>query len=442
MFNQFISFFRHHEINLHHDHILVAVSGGIDSMVLAHLFLHLKAKVGLAHCNFKLRAGESDLDEQFVREFAEENEIPFYTRHFNTIVYASENQISTQMAARELRYAFFEEIRQANEFNWVAVAHQADDLVETFHINLVRGSGIRGLSGIPEINQKIIRPLLKISRKELEAYALTNKISFREDSSNLKNDYQRNYLRNEIIPKIETLNPGYTETMLNTVSNLRDVAEISEAFLESHKDKLLIVKGDGKIILQIDELDHLSGKGYILHAILSDYGFSSPQIRDIADALHSESGKTFPGSSHTVFKDRSTLIIQPNQPPSKGEYFINTGTCEITEPINLVFQITLSSNYTISPDKNIAGLDMSRLKFPLKIRPWYPGDYFYPIGMKNKKKLSDFFIDQRISIPDKQNTWVLESEGDIVWLIGYRIDDRFKITGETKEVLSVVFKMS
>jgi len=418
--------------------ILLAVSGGADSVVMAELFYRAGYTFGIIHCNFRLRGEESDADEKFVRELAlKKYKSPFFVKRFDTKKVAEQNKLSIQEAARELRYAYFEEIRKKEHFSSIATAHHADDSIETFFINLLRGSGISGLSGIPVKQKNIIRPLLFAFRNEIEAFAEKNNIKYRTDSSNKDSKYLRNKIRNKLMPVLEQIYPQYRNAINTTISNLRNTEAIYRAYLK--KISLLKTNKNGLITISIKELKKLEPSSHYLFEFISAYGFNKYVCEDISNSLDEVSGKIFLSPTHRLVKDRENLIIEKRSTEEPDLiFFLNGDARQISNPIKLKLTVKKTASLkTFSAGKDMALLDKDKLVFPLTIRKWQKGDYFYPLGMKGKKKLSDFFTDQKFSVIDKANTWLLCSDDKIVWVIGWRIDDRFKISARTQNILQV-----
>lgn len=408
--------------------ILVAVSGGMDSVVLCRLLHEAGYKTGIAHCNFNLRGKESDGDEKFVIKLAGSLNIPLYLARFSTLKYAEEKGVSVQMAARELRYFWFEKIRIENRFDYIATAHHQDDETETFFINLIRGTGIAGLHGIKAKAGKIVRPLLFAGKKDIEEYVEKNKIKFREDSSNLSEKYLRNRIRLKLIPLLKEMNPDIEKTLKRDIGRLRQTEDILKNIIEEKKQE--IIKQDAGIIkLDIAKLQALNHTGLFLFEFLKQYNFTGDIIDMIAAGLNATTGKLFYSSTHRLVKDREYLLLSPvAADKTEQTYYIGEGDKELKTPVHLKFRtVSISENIEISKEKNTGMFDYSKLHFPLTVRKWKKGDYFYPFGMKGKKKLSDFFTDLKLSLNDKENTWLLCSGNDIIWVIGYRTDNRYRV---------------
>ncbi len=437
MINQFRNFIDNNQICLKTDRILVGVSGGIDSICLADLFIKLNYHIGIAHCNFQLRGEESDQDELFVRSFATENDLPFFNTRFETSTIAESEHISIQMAARDLRYEWFEEVRSKHGYKYIAIAHNKNDVIETFLINLTRGSGIKGFTGIKPISGNIIRPLLFASRNEIYNYISSNNIEYREDSSNRSVKYSRNLIRHEIIPLFEKINPRFQDTILENISKLKETEQIYNQQIESIKEKLLIFENN-RVLIKIDELNKLDPKTTYFYELIQPFGFTKSQIKDIIDVLKAPPGKQFKSLTHRLVKDREYIMIEEISVIKNTKYIIDSNISQLQYPVLLeLSNFEKTNDFEIIKDNNIGLFDMDKIEFPLTLRKWEKGDYFMPLGMKNLKKLSDFFIDSKISIIDKENTWILESNGKIMWVIGQRIDERFKIIESTKYILKI-----
>jgi tRNA(Ile)-lysidine synthase len=412
--------------------ILVACSGGLDSMVLLHLFKSLGFTIGVAHCNFTLRKEESDNDLAFVAATALQLKTPIFTKVFQTKNYAKEQGLSTQVAARELRYTWFNSIADTHGYDLIATGHHADDDLETFFINLSRGTGLRGLSGIPEQNQRVIRPLLPFSSAQILEFAKKQGLFWREDSSNQKRDYLRNKLRLDVLPAFKEVNKTVLLNFKQTQQHLKD----SEALLEDYitlVTKLVVTQQDTGFEIDIHQLEALPNTKALLFELLYPFGFTD--FKAISTLLESEVGKKVLSKEYVLFKDRNLLVVrQKNIKRDDHVYFINLEQVKSTVPLALTFTPV---NKVGVFDSTILYVDAAKLAYPLKIRAWGAGDIFQPFGMKGKKKLSKFFKDEKLSLTAKECIWVLESGTDIVWLIGLRADDRFKVTGTTQEVLKI-----
>ena len=435
MLDQFNRFVESNSLCRPADRILLAVSGGIDSMVLMHLCFEAGYQAGIAHCNFHLRGTESDGDEEFVKAVAERLQAAFHRQDFNTEQVAQESGVSIQMAARSLRYQWFEEICQENGYDLIATAHNQDDLIETFFINLSRGTGIRGLTGIPARSGRIIRPLLFAPRRSILEYADEHQISFREDSSNASDKYLRNRIRHHLIPMLEEENPSFRNAILDTILKLSETEKLYEQEILQWKQRLVRREGD-RIRIPVRELSHHEARRSILFEILSEYNFTSLAMEDILHSLEGPSGKQFLSATHRIVKDREDLIITSLDEVERRRYYLEKQSGWITDPVHLEWMVVEhTGSFQLPKDPRIACLDLQKLQFPLMIRHWEPGDYFRPLGMEGMKKISDYLIDKKVSLPDKEQTWLLASGREIVWVMGYRIDDRFKVRPETRQVL-------
>ncbi|MBE0661059.1 MAG: tRNA lysidine(34) synthetase TilS [Bacteroidales bacterium] len=420
--------------------ILVAVSGGMDSVALLHLLNKAELAIGVAHVNFKLRGDESDRDEIFVKELTDQYKLPFYSVHFATGDFADKESISIQMAARQLRYEWFEKIAASNNYDFLATAHHLDDQIETFFINLLRGSGIGGLKGIPVRTGIFIRPLLPFHRSEIEAYVKSNRLDFREDSSNLKSDYLRNRIRHHLIPLLEDLQPSFRKVM---ASNLKHLSSAEAFYREAigHLSSGIIRNEESGTIISIQNLLESSHPELLLHEILQEYGFTTGQTQQIFLATSAQPGKIFRSETHRLIKDRDNFILQSLNEidDDKAGYTVECDTIEVVHPICLQFK-TIERNIDFHPfaDPDKAFLDFDTIKFPLMIRKWKQGDKFKPLGMSGHVKLSDFFIANKMSLSDKEKIWLLTDAGDqILWIIGYRIAGQNRIKQSTKTVFMI-----
>jgi len=437
MVDRFREFIMQNDLCRETDRILVAVSGGVDSTVMLDLFIKNGFSTGLAHCNFGLRNDESDSDEQFVKSLAEERNVPFFIEYFETERMASERRISIQMAARELRYDWFEEIRDAEGYNYISIGHNFNDSVETMVFNLIKGTGLKGLTGISAKTGNVIRPLLFASREEIEAYASENGLEYRTDSSNSSLKYHRNYIRHKVLPEFKQINPGFDITIKSTLDRLAGIQQFVTAWLESDKSSYL--QEDGKDIYLKKEFFSKIGEPAILYEIIGTYGFNYDQCESIYEGINHAIGNVFYSEEFTLNIDRNHLIISPKEHTEECYEISEKDKLLITDRFNLTFQI-LETEPVLVPDGHIAYLDMDKLDYPLVLRNWKKGDWFIPLGMKGKKKLSDFMIDKKIPLNLKKRILVLLSKGSIVWVAGQRIDDRFKISSKTKRILKIIYQ--
>ncbi len=412
--------------------LLLATSGGIDSMVLLYLCHQLKLDVRVAHCNFQLRGDESDEDENFVKNQCEKLDVLLFVNHFDTKKFAEEQKLSIQVVARNLRYEWFNTLLINNNYDYILTAHHLDDSLETFLINFTRGSGLDGLTGIPQQNGSIIRPLLPFSRDEIETFAKESDIEWRDDSSNASDKYLRNKLRHDIIPLLKELNPGLLQSFENTISNLKQSQTlVDDASRIVYRKVVTDINFQKRI--NLPELMQLPNYVAYLYQWLEPFGFTDwDSINDLATA---QSGKQIHSQNYTLLKDRNELIVFPkaeSEEPSK--FLIEKEQKEVKFPLKMAFcnvdDISIQTT-------NVIFVDEEKLQYPLEIRKWQEGDWFYPYGMDGKKKLSKFFKDEKFSLFDKSNAWLLCSENQIVWVVGKRQDERFKVTDATTKILKI-----
>lgn len=440
MIKKFEKYYQKNELFAKTDNILLTVSGGRDSVVMVNLFHQSKLNFGIAHCNFKLRGKEADKDKQFVKNLAEKLNVPFYTVSFNTHEFASENKISTQMAARELRYHWFEEIRTKNNYQFIATAHHKNDVAETLLINLTKGTGLSGLHGISSKNGNIVRPLLCFNRNEIDDFVESNKIKFREDKSNAETKYVRNKIRHKIIPELEKINPSFIETIFNETQQFAELEQLIETKINEDRKKCFSVNVYN-IEIDIPKLLKLKPLKTYLFYFLKPYGFNADDAIDIMNSLDKQSGKKFMSKTHQLIKDRNKLIISASKDVEYKEFVINKLEDFSSLPFYLKAKMVSKKVLkSINKDKNFAYLDADKVKFPLTIRKWKMGDKFKPFGMKGVKKLSDFFVDEKLSLLEKENIWLLTSNNKIIWVVGYRIDDDYKLSSKTKNALFLTYK--
>lgn len=435
MYNRFIEFINQNALLKKGDRVLLAVSGGMDSMAMAELFRQSEYQYAIAHCNFQLREKTADDDEAFVRSYARDLQLDFFSRKFDTAAYASQKKISIQMAARELRYDWLEEVREQNGYHSVATAHHFNDSIETLFINILRGTGVAGLKGIPKKTQYIVRPLLFATRADIQEFMQKQNLRFREDASNLEMKYLRNMIRHRLVPLLHEINPSVT-------GNLRhffDRMEAAEAFYLNtikNQQKYFLRFSENATEILIDQLIEQAFPETMLYESLKGYGFSPSQSSDIFNNLHAQAGKTFESASHTLVKDRETLIICPREATNlPSEHTIDEAICNLdygkhsfrfeTGKVDDEFEIPKKAT-TLMADKD-------KLTFPLLLRHWQPGDKLAPLGMKGHKKVSDILIDKKIPLPHKKDIMVLISGSEIVWVAGIAASEGFKITNDTTD---------
>ena len=415
--------------------VVVGISGGADSVALLHILVSLGYKCIAAHCNFNLRGDESFRDEQFTIDFTKRLQVPLCKISFETNKYAQENRLSVEMAARELRYRWFEELLNTYDADAVAVAHHRDDSVETLLINLTRGSGLTGLTGIKPKNGNVVRPLLCVSREDIYAYIENNGLEYVTDSSNSSDIYTRNFIRLKVIPLLEEINPSVKASLARTANHLYDASLIYNHSIEEAR-KVIIQNNR----LSISALLSFPAPATILYEMLKPYGFSRTVCESIFTVLDKDSGKIFYSSTHRLLKDRSDLLIDVLSGEDNRAYLINLEDDNVDLPVELKPEIVvIKESYQIEKDKKFAYFDFDKLSFPLVLRHWQEGDWFVPFGMKGKKKVSDYFSDKKFSLFDKEKTWLLCSGQDVIWIVGERTDNRYRIEKTTKRVLKLKF---
>ncbi len=455
MLHAFLTYINEQKLFDSTDKILLTVSGGKDSVTLFDLFCKANRSdsrflFAVAHCNFQLRGEDSNEDEVFVENLCKKQGITFHTTRFETKKFVKKNKISTQMAARTLRYEWFEQIKQEFGYAYIATAHHLNDSIETVLINLTKGTGISGLRGILPKNGNIIRPLLFASREQIDSYVADNQIVWREDSSNASIDYQRNLLRHEVVPILKKINPNFDETFARNLERLQAVEADFRRNLHYFKTTVMREE-NGVFYLKIANIKYYQSAAYFLEELLKDFGFNYFQSKEIFQAIDGISGKIFHSATHTLLKDREDLIISPTAPPQPspsgrelapllfGEV-LGVGLHGITfEGKNLQFSLINIEDFDNNFSKNNTTLfvDYDKIAFPLMLRTWQEGDWFIPLGMKGRKKISDFLIDKKISMNLKKIIFLLTSQDNVLWVVGHRADDRFKITNATKRVLRV-----
>ncbi|WP_350291983.1 tRNA lysidine(34) synthetase TilS [uncultured Croceitalea sp.] len=413
--------------------LLIACSGGLDSTVLSILAKESDLDFSLVHCNFGLREKEGDEDEQFVKQLSKDLGVVLYTKTFDTKKEKQQLGGSIQMVARDLRYKWFQELLESGEYSYLLTAHHADDSLETFLINLSRGTGIVGLTGIPYKNGSIVRPLLPFSRAAILAYAESNKLTWREDSSNTETKYLRNQIRHAIIPKLKETNGNFLSNFLNTQQRLRESSLILERTKKELQKTLFVYEGN-TVIISIKALQRLDPLSSYLYLLFQEYEFTAWE--DILNLLNAESGKEVRSTTHRLLKDRERLLLAPISEEIQSEFYIKSDCTAINKPLKLSIEKVVKVSET---HENILYIDIEKLNFPLMLRKWHNGDYFYPLGMKGKKKLSKYFKDEKVAIIGKEEQWLLCSGSEIVWVIGRRADERFKITPATKQIVKIVW---
>ena len=423
---------------------LLAISGGIDSVVMADLFYLSGFSFDVVHCNFKLRGAESDEDEAFVRNLAQSYGVNCIVKSFDTQKLADSQGVSVQMAARHLRYQWFEQLLQGSEYQEIATAHHKNDVLETMVFNLAKGTGLWGLRGIRHRQGHIIRPLLFTDKSQIRHYAQQHQLQWREDSSNAEDKYRRNFIRHEVIPVLEQINPNLFQTLEGTLERLIGAEALVRASCEQIKKQCLTRRGND-FFLRTEPLLELPGLNVVVHEILNDFGLQYQQSATIARMLMDKNkeayiGKVFDTTTHRVNMDREEIVISPlasRQPQPVASVISEKEHHKEMDFWDLNMRVLDASRYHIVPLANIAALDHEKLKFPLKLRKWQEGDSFYPLAMNCRKKLSDFMIDTKVPLNLKERVFVLTSGDDIVWVVGHRIDHRYRITEQTRQVYEV-----
>ncbi|MBC5775433.1 tRNA lysidine(34) synthetase TilS [Pontibacter sp. KCTC 32443] len=437
MLQKVSGFIQSHTLCQPESKILAAVSGGIDSVVLCEVLHKLKYNFAIAHCNFGLRAEDAEADQLFTKKLAKKYDVPFYTENFNTRAFAEQEKLSIQMAARTLRYQWFEQVRQQEGYGYIATAHHSNDTTETILLHLTKGTGIAGLHGIPAKNGNIIRPMLSVSKDDIFEFVTEHRLIWREDVSNETTKYQRNKIRHEVIPVLKEINPNLEETMLHTAERVSHAESIVTAYIGNLRNQS-IKEAENATYISLRPLQNATGLPVVLHELLRPFNFSYSVVLELVDALEGISGKQFDSPTHTLVKDRDQLVITTRNLSSFGSIVINEGD-EQVEAGNVYFRIKYidADKYKLNPKPHVAALDAEQLKFPLKLRTWQEGDWFVPLGMNGKKKISDFLIDKKVPANLKSQTLVLVSDQSIAWIVNQRLDNRFKVTDKTQKVVEI-----
>ncbi len=458
LLQRFVEYCKNENLFQKKDHLLLAVSGGLDSVVLCELCRQAGFYFEIAHCNFQLRGEESERDQAFVQSLGDSYSTRVFIEKFDAQKYAAEKKVSIQVAARELRYEWFQKLiapvtdgplltprdfsktsHITHRTSYILTAHHANDNIETLLMNFFKGTGIKGLQGILPKQAKIIRPLLFAKRQEIVTFANENNLSFVEDSSNLSDKYTRNYFRSQLIPSIQKVFPAVEENLLNNIERFKDSERLYQQAVDLHKKKLLEFKGN-EIHIPVLKLLKAQPLKTIVYEIIKDYGFTTHQTDDVLHLLKSGSGKYVSSATHKIIKDRKWIIISPHNTREVSNILIDENDRKIVfENGQLEIKEFEKTDKSLSTENSIAMLDAKDITHPLLLRKWKQGDYFYPLGMQKKKKISRFLIDQKLSMTDKEKIWVIESNKKIAWIVGRRIDDRFKIVSSTKTILKIVF---
>ncbi|QZE14896.1 tRNA lysidine(34) synthetase TilS [Halosquirtibacter laminarini] len=439
LFSAFKHFLETREIESN-SKVLLAVSGGVDSMVMADLFQRSKLPFSIAHCNFKLRAEESEKDTTLVHNYALSLDIPFYCEYFDTTAYAEENNLSIEMAARNLRYDWFYRIAEEDGFDYIAIAHHRDDSLETFILNWTRGAGIKGLTGIDEMNHKILRPLIEVSRDDIIEYADIYNIPFRHDASNDSEVYLRNIVRHSILPQIDRLNDKARAKMNQSISYLKQVENIYRDSIAQAKERVVYRNDDESICIDKEALLDFIEPEQLLYEIIYPLGFNSKQVGQVMHSVqYSISGKTFLSQCYKLVNDRDKLLIYSNQDLNQDiEFQFSIDCLSSTLPIPMEIEVKeWTRTCDIVRNPKIAYIDLDKISEPLVLRHWKRGDKFRPLGMRGFKKVSDYFIDRKWNIQQKESAWILCSGDEIIWIVGERLDDRFKVHKATIKALII-----
>ncbi|WP_162053714.1 tRNA lysidine(34) synthetase TilS [Pontibacter pamirensis] len=440
MLQKVSGFIQFHQLCQPESRILAAVSGGIDSIVLCEVLHQLKYTFAIAHCNFGLRAEDAEADQLFVKKLAKKYDVPFFTENFNTRAFAQQEKLSTQMAARTLRYQWFETIRQEKAYDYIAIAHHSNDTTETILLHLTKGTGIAGLHGIPAKNGYIIRPLLQVTKDDIYEFVTTNKLIWREDSSNETTKYQRNKIRHDVIPVLKEINPSLEETMQHTAERVSHAEAIVALYIDQLRQQCT-KEAEEAIYIALPPLQQATGLPVVLHELLRPYNFSYSVVLELVAALEGISGKQFDSPTHTLVKDRDQLVITPKNISSFGSIMIAEGETTVEAGnMSFSFRYADAASYKLNTKPHVAALDADQLKFPLKLRAWQEGDWFVPLGMNGKKKISDLLIDKKVPANLKPQTLVLVSEQSIAWVVGLRPDNRFKVTDKTQKVVEITMQ--
>lgn len=426
------------------DKLLLAVSGGVDSVVLCELCKQADLDFDIAHCNFQLRGDDSSRDEQFVKELAAKYGVEFYSKTFDTKAISQQQKKSIEETARHLRYEWFEQLRSSNQsnqiYNWILTAHHADDNIETAAMKYFRGTGIKGLTGMKHKNGKIVRPLLFARKKEIEDFAWQHQLKFVEDHTNQEDDYTRNFFRNRLIPLFKVVYPAVEQNLLNNIDRFSEIEKLYQLGVGYIKTKLTKRKGS-EWHIPVKQLMGYNNRA-LIYEIIHNFGFTERQIDEVIKLAESESGKYIdsPALNFRIIKHRHWFIISPVKPIESAMIIIEEkDKAVIFHEGKIAIEELLTSISKPQTSNNIACLDAKEISYPLILRKWKTGDYFYPLGMKKMKKLSRFFIDQKLSKTEKEKSWVIEMDKKIIWVVGKRIDDRFKVTEKTKSVLKISY---
>ena len=436
---KFRSFIHQHWFFQPGDTLLLAVSGGIDSVVLTHLCFQSKLSFVICHCNFQLRGSESERDEQFVKDLGKKYSAEVLVKKFDTESYAAENKISIQVAARELRYKWFGQLIEEGKANWIVTAHHLDDNIETVLMNIFKGTGLPGLRGMLPKSGKIVRPLLFARKEDLVDFAKQNSLTWVEDSSNQSDKYSRNYLRHQLIPIIEKIYPAAVENLADNIQRFSELEKFYNQAVKAELRKMVEIKNE-EIHVPVLKLKKCASPSTVVYELITQYGFAPHRVDEVIHLLDSETGKYLLSSSHRILKNRNWIVISPLDRALQEQVVVEKEESAISfAEGKLGIRKKTAAEEKLQSKNGTALLDADKIEYPLLLRKWKQGDYFYPLGMPKKKKLARFFIDQKLSLTQKEKAWVLEMNKKIIWVVGMRIDDRFKITDSTKQVLEITY---
>lgn len=417
---------------------ILAVSGGVDSMAMLYFFYSNNFNIIVAHCNFQLRGEDSNADEMEVSNWCNRNGVVCVTKKFETETIVANEKKGIQEVARKLRYDFFNEVMKEYKCDYILTAHHQNDQIETVLFRFLRGTGIKGLVGIPFCNNNIMRPLLHISKDEILQYVKANNIQYREDSSNAKTDYSRNKIRLEILPLIQKYFPTVNNNIAHNATRLHEAYTLYQQQIDTYKKKLVEKRGN-EWYIPIRKLQLQKPINTICYELIAPFGFHYEQAQQLIEMIHSESGKYIENYQYKILKDKTFFIIATKDSLQATMLEVNIDDKEIaTTHFTLKISTNTSLNYVLLQDENIAQLDMSKLEFPIVLRKWKQGDYMYPLGLNKKKKIAKILIDKKIPQADKEKVWVLESNKKIVWLVGLCIDHRYRIQNNSKEIYKVL----
>ncbi|MBO5771506.1 MAG: tRNA lysidine(34) synthetase TilS [Alistipes sp.] len=442
LFDNFERYNSRHNLFSHDDRILLTVSGGVDSMVMLDLFTRAGYNIGVAHCNFGLRGVESDEDQLLVEAEAVRRGVAIYNKRFDTEAEMERTGESMEMAARRLRYEWFDALAAEHHYTKIAIAHHVDDSIETFFINLLRGTGLRGLTGIHFRREQFIRPLLFASRKEIHEYAITHHIPFREDSSNNSTKYLRNKIRLGLVPMIREINPSFTSLMRGNLYRLTDAQRFIDVAIETIRESVLH-RGDNNIDrIEVGAIDHALPRDFVIYSLLnSSYGFKGDVVEALCKALDAgECGKRFYSRDAVACIDRGDIVVAPIADDDDCSTTISADElrCYCGGSVLMFSHTDIDNIGSLNHPTDVALLDEERLTYPLTLRRWREGDSFIPFGMVGRKKVSDYLTDRKMSVVEKRRQFVLLSGDDIVWLVGHRIDDRYRVGDRTENILKIV----